>query len=625
MKIKTKLILTNLIIIGLSLIAAGLVNYSNYKVATTQLENAMEARSKVNSLNLADMTAFNVVTEDAAGIKSLAKKMASSVAEITFIEVFNENLKQLSAIGKGSGYDQVEDFKKRVNKGFKYYQRDKNLVTVAPIYLEDEIKGYVAYAESRKTIDQTRTRFIWITTVTFFLAFAFAAGITLFMGNRIAKPLITLTSVVDKAGNGDLRHNVEIQSQDEVGDLARSFQKMVINLRQIVDRIRVTSGQVATAADEISASSTQIAKGAERQAQAADETSSSMEEMSFSIGSVSKAAEGLASNVDNTTTAIQQMGATSENVASNAETMASNVRETSATIEEMMVTLNKTAKNATEANDLSDKASNEAKSTGDAVMTLVNGMQNINDMMSRIAEVNKSLGKRSEDIGEILEVIGEIADQTSLLALNATIEAARAGEAGRGFAVVADEVRKLAERSVASTKKIAKVIKQVQAETAAAVNATEEGSSVSQEGIELADGAVLAIKKITEAVQQNTSIVREISMTTEEQSLGAKTVISAVEEMNRLTFKVSESTKEQAIGIREVVVVSDAMSQTTSEVKNATSEQKKSGENVLQSVENINEIARTNLSAMEQLSSLASDMAKQSELLQELVSAFQVD
>jgi methyl-accepting chemotaxis protein len=148
---------------------------------------------------------------------------------------------------------------------------------------------------------------------------------------------------------------------------------------------------------------------------------------------------------------------------------------------------------------------------------------------------------------------------------------------------------------------------------------------VSQEGIELADGAVLAIKKITEAVQQNTSIVREISMTTEEQSLGAKTVISAVEEMNRLTFKVSESTKEQAIGIREVVVVSDAMSQTTSEVKNATSEQKKSGENVLQSVENINEIARTNLSAMEQLSSLASDMAKQSELLQELVSAFQVE
>jgi methyl-accepting chemotaxis protein len=483
----------------------------------------------------------------------------------------------------------------------------------------------VAYAESRRTIEQTRTRFIWITSVTFFLAFAFAGGITFFMGNRIAKPLISLTEVVDKAGDGDLRHNVKIQSQDEVGDLARAFQKMVTNLREIVDRIRVTSGQVATAADEISASSTQIAKGAERQSQAADETSSSMEEMSFSIGSVSKAAEGLASNVDNTTTAIQQMGATSENVASNAETMASNVRETSATIEEMMVTLNKTAKNATEANSLSDKASNEAKSTGDAVMTLVNGMQNINGMMSRIAEVNKSLGKRSEDIGEILEVIGEIADQTSLLALNATIEAARAGEAGRGFAVVADEVRKLAERSVASTKKIAKVVKQVQAETEAAVKATEEGFSVSQDGIELADGAVLAIRKITEAVQQNTSIVREISITTEEQSLGAKTVISAVEEMNRLTFKVSESTKEQAIGIREVVVVSDAMSQTTSEVKIATSEQKKSGENVLQSIENISEIARTNLSAMEQLSSLATDMAQQSELLQELVSAFQVD
>lgn len=191
--------------------------------------------------------------------------------------------------------------------------------------------------------------------------------------------------------------------------------------------------------------------------------------------------------------------------------------------------------------------------------------------------------------------------------------------------MVADEVRKLAERSVTSTKKIAKVIKQVQAETEAAVQATEEGTRSSQEGIKLADSAVTAIRKITEAVEQNTAIVRGISVTTEEQSLGAKTVITAVEEMNRLTFKVSESTKEQAIGIREVVVVSDAMSQTTSEVKTATLEQKRSGDNVLQSVENINEIARTNLSAMEQLSALAGDMAKQSDRLQELVSAFQVN
>ncbi len=625
MKIKTKLIMANLVIIGLSLIAAGAVNYSNYKVATALLEDAMKARSKVNSLNLASMSAFNVVTEDAAGIKSLAKKMASSVGEITFIEVFNDQLKPLSSVGKGSGYDQVNDFKKKVDKGVKHYLLEKNLVTVTPIYLEDEIKGYVAYAESLRTIEKTRTNFILWTSLTFFGAFLFAGGITFWFGTRIAKPLISLTSVVEKAGNGDLRHNVEMMSKDEVGDLAKAFQKMVNNLREMVDRIRVASGQVATAADEISASSTQIAKGAERQAQAADETSSSMEEMSFSIGSVSKSAEGLSANVDNTTTAIQQMGATSENVATNAETMASNVRETSATIEEMMVTLNKTAKNATQADELSGRASNEAQSTGDAVMTLVNGMKNINEMMSSIAEVNKSLGKRSEDIGEILEVIGEIADQTSLLALNATIEAARAGEAGRGFAVVADEVRKLAERSVASTKKIAKVVKQVQAETEAAVQATEEGTRSTKEGIELADGAVTAIRKINEAVEQTTKIVREISVTTDEQSLGAKTVIGAVEEINRLTFKVSESTKEQAIGIREVVVVSDAMSQTTSEVKNATSEQKKSGDNVLQSVENINEIARTNLSAMEQLSSLASDMSKQSERLQELVSAFQMN
>lgn len=623
MKIGTKLIVTNLAIIALGLTIAFIVNYYNHRNAVELLEGGMLMRGKANALNLATLSGFGVVTEDRTELKKQIDNMAASVDNIAFIEVFNKKVSALATTGKGSGKNQVKQYEQRGSTAIEPFLLEQVIVTVAPIQVEGGVEGYICYAESMDPIKDSKRAFAVMTGIMLGLAFILTTFLTFLMGLRITKPIQSLTAVVKKASNGDLRQEVTVTSRDEVGDLAESFNKMIANLRSMVERIRSASSQVASAADEISASSIQIAKGAESQASAADQTSASMEEMSFSINSVAKSAEGLAANVTSTASAIQQMGNTAEMVAGNADNMAANVTQTSATIEEMTITIDKTAESANKADSLSEKASLEASSSGEAVIKLVNSMSMINDMMSRIAVVNKNLEQRSEDIGEILEVIGEIADQTSLLALNATIEAARAGEAGRGFAVVADEVRKLSERSVASTKKIAKVIKQVQKETIAAATATEEGARTSQEGLVIADQANAAISRILEAVDATSQIMRNISLMTEEQSVGARTVLSAVEEMNRLTLKVTESTKEQAHGIKEVIIVSAVMASTTAEVKNATNEQKANGENVVKAVDNINEIARSNLSAMGQLSFLAQDMAKQSIKLQELVKEFQ--
>lgn len=118
--------------------------------------------------------------------------------------------------------------------------------------------------------------------------------------------------------------------------------------------------------------------------------------------------------------------------------------------------------------------------------------------------------------------------------------------------------------------------------------------------------------------------MREISGATTEQSVAAQNVIKAVEEMNKLTQNVTQSTKEQAVGVAQIVKAAEVMSQMTGHVKIATVEQKSGGANIVKAVENINDIAKSNLSAVDQLARSAKDMARQSEGLQELVQEFKV-
>jgi methyl-accepting chemotaxis protein len=338
------------------------------------------------------------------------------------------------------------------------------------------------------------------------------------------------------------------------------------------------------------------------------------------------------------------------------------------------------AKIAEEADRISRRASEDARTGDEAVGRTIAGMRTISETMENTARVITGLGRRSQEIGKILEVIEEIADQTNLLALNAAIEAARAGEAGRGFAVVADEVRKLAERSVEATKEIGEVIRQVQNETGDAVETAKAGAAETKEGITLADKAGLALRSIidsvsrssqlmaqiasatakqslasaevlqtvsnmTSATNQVTSAVREqaegtkqirqameninrimtqAAYSTKEQAAGGRQVRVAVENMNKIAGQVNIATKEQADGSRQIVQAVDNMNRMTQQVSYATAEQKRGGELVVRAMENISEIARDNLSTVEEMSKATANLAQQAENLAKLISVFRV-
>ena len=409
---------------------------------------------------------------------------------------------------------------------------------------------------------------LWIIIL---LVSATAIGLllALFLARLIADPLTQLGIAAEEVSKGNLTIDIRSRSRDEIGWLEHSMRTMVKNLRQIVGQITTSSRTVATSAEEISASSSQMAKGAESQSSSTEETSSTMVEMAAQMQALAKNAEALAANVDETSASIQQMSTVLGQTAQNGEVLLETVEKATGTLSQMITNVGSIATRVHQVDEVSKASAADARGRG-----------------ARLQESIGAIGERSMEIGKIIRVIEDIADQTNLLALNATIEAARAGDAGRGFAVVADEVRRLAERSVGATQ--------------------EE---------------VLA--GIIGSIDQTSRLVGEAARATEDQATDAREVLQVAGNMSNLARQIASAVKENAIGAREITQAAQKMNRLTHQMSEGVVEQKRGGDMVVKAVESIALVSRQNLVAVEQMSAASKNLAVESESLKKQVGAFQ--
>ncbi|MEO8636570.1 MAG: HAMP domain-containing methyl-accepting chemotaxis protein [Gemmatimonadales bacterium] len=422
------------------------------------------------------------------------------------------------------------------------------------------------------------------------LGIAAVTGIAtaVFLAKLIADPLTRLGLAAEAVSKGDLTVEIKSRSRDEIGWLEHIMRQMVKNLHGMVGQITATSRTVATSAEEISASTTQMAKGAEAQSSSTEETSSTMVEMAAQMQALTRNAEALAANVDQTSASIQQMSTVLAQTAQHGESLLGSVESVTSTITEMIDTVGAIASRVHQVDQVSRKSVDDARSGGE-----------------RLHGSIAAIGERSLEIGKIVRVIEDIADQTNLLALNATIEAARAGDAGKGFAVVADEVRRLAERSVQATTEIAEVIETVQKETRAAVGLTEQ-----------------VLSGIVTSVDQTSKLVSEAAHATEEQASGARQLLQMTTNVSGLTRQIANSVKENAAGAREITQAAEKMNRLTHQMSEAVGEQKRGGDMVVKAIESIAAVSRQNLVAVEQISGASRGLASESEALRQQVGSF---
>ncbi len=360
-----------------------------------------------------------------------------------------------------------------------------------------------------------------------FIAFIIARG--------ISKPVSQMAKIAEDIALGDIEHNVEHDSRDEVGILASAFRKLIEYMKEL-----------AFAAENIADNNLTVAVTPKSEK---DVLGNSFKTM---IGNLTGMIRQMADNARELVSAANEISSSSEQMARGAQDQNNQVSQVSTAIEEMTATILQSSKNAGEATDASRNASETATAGGQIVSETINGMQNIAKVVRESAESIGKLARSADQIGEIISVIDDIADQTNLLALNAAIEAARAGEQGRGFAVVADEVRKLAERTGKATGEITEMIKGIQTETNEAVRSMEAGIKEVDNGRELADKAGNSLNEIVTMSQRVMDMIQQIATASEEQSSAAEQISKNVEHISTVTKETATGAEQSATAAEEL-------------------------------------------------------------------------
>ncbi|HEY6011801.1 MAG TPA: methyl-accepting chemotaxis protein, partial [Nitrospirota bacterium] len=470
---------------------------------------------------------------------------------------------------------------------------------ITPIEVSSEILfngtkiGEVRIAFSREKMKSNA----WMVAILLFgtsilISSSLSAVVQYMVRRMVVVPSRDARDVAADVASGNLTHEVQVRSTDEIGVLGRDLNRMIAGLKGMIDNVRDAARKTESIWGQVKEISTEIASGSKTQAESVEEAASSVNEMHFalkeivgnvedlhqtsertssaviqtaaSIEEVARTMAQLSSSIDETSSAITEMSAAVQQIAANVEILSSAAEETAASATEISASVREVESHAKESAALAEAVAADAHHLGmQSVEKNIAGMNRIDASARRMAEVVNRLGQRAENVGSILTVVEDITDQTGLLALNAAILAAQAGEHGKGFAVVATEIRELANRTASSTQEIGKLIASVQDESREAVGVMQEEVSMVEEGMRLARETGSALEKILEQAGRSRDMSRSISKAAAEQSRGIRQVSDAVDKISEMTHQIARATHEQRVGSEQITRASEKMRELT--------------------------------------------------------------
>lgn len=341
---------------------------------------------------------------------------------------------------------------------------------------------------------------LWFTIIGLIMGLLLGYVISQYILKSVRNLLIATRTI----GKGDLTKEVAISSKDEIGELAMSFNQMVLSLREMILQFRKSSDDIIEAsktlstfvqdinftAEEVAVISTQISQGAEKQSHLMDNTFAIMRRMADLIQVVAEKSQVAAESAQ--------------------------------------------------------RAGETAKSERESLEKTREELEKVFSKIESSASLIRNFGEKIQKITKIADIITGIAEQTNLLSFNAAIEATRAGESGKGFSIVADEVRRLAEKAKGYAEDITSIIDAIKKDNliiSSSLDAQTEGVSFGRTAVGAAvSGLVDIMGKIIVMVDD----IKEISSITQQQKQDAQLVVQDMGNVAKLAEEYVCATEETA-------------------------------------------------------------------------------
>ena len=530
---------------GLAAQNAGLTDmfHDNMRGLVEQYVGAAKDKSPerlAESAKSLNETAKQIRTMSRSNIDSPVLNEKTKDLLVKLVPVFDDYAKTAEVIAASSGTDLVELEKSRAEftKKFQALQ-DQQDISNKNLEVELEQSKLLAAAEVQEAL---------ITIIVAIVAGLILLSLAAYLVYRsITNGLQTLESTIEKVNNGDSSARTLLLTQDELGNLGRSFDNLLderiaslegktleneainnsaINLLQSVfslsekdltARAVVSDDIVGTIASSVN--------------QFADETAQTLNEVQKIAGQVRTAAQ-----------AAQQQGKLVEGAASQERALLDSMGTTLTTATRQM---NEVAQLSTASGAAATRTSDATKAAQSAVEGTLRGMVSLREVISETEKRFKRLGERSQEISSAVALVNTISERTHVLSLNASMQAATAGEAGRGFAVVAQEVQRLSDSSRQATGEIAQLVSNIQSETNETLLTMNRLISDVVAQTELARRAGHEMTQTQTATTELVGLVQKIAAYSAQQQEMAQTLQKNVQGMNDGTAQTSSAIAQQ--------------------------------------------------------------------------------